>query len=124
MALTGWAEWPLTILGVTGYALILYWGLKSAAVFPVWPPSAAAGMLAHVPFWYHHQLLLSVPNCGAGGVAIVELFRRDAGAARLPARGLALLRIAVAALVLALPVWTAVGARLPAPTPLAGTPER
>jgi hypothetical protein len=124
LALTAWAEWPLTILGVTGNALILYWCLPAAAVFPLWSAFATVGMLPHVPFWYHHHLLLSVPNCAAGGIAVVELFRRDAGAARMPARALAMLRIAVAGLVVALPVWTASGARLPAATLLDGTPER
>jgi hypothetical protein len=124
MALTAWAEWPLTLLGVTGNALVLYWCLPAAAVFPLWSAFATVAMLPHVPFWYHHQLLLSVPNCAAGGIAVVELFRRDAGAARVPARALAMLRIAVAGLVVALPVWTASGARLPAPTLLDGTPER
>src|SRR5262245_5119933 len=103
LALTSFAEWPLTLLGLSGYALVLYWRLPLASVFPLWAAVAVAGILNHVPIWYHHHLLLSVPHAAAGGIAVAELFRRGADAARLPARRLTALRIVAAGLVLALP---------------------
>ena len=124
LVLTSFAEWPLTVLGLGGYALILYSRLRLAAVFPLWAGVATVAMLNHAPIWYHHQLLLSFPHCAAGGIAVAELLRRDSSAARLPPRALGAMRIGAVALVAALPLWSAFGARLPAPIPLAGAQLR
>lgn len=123
LALTAYEEWPLTLAGLGGYALTLYWRLRLAAAFALWAGVAAALLLSHAPVWYHHQLLLTVPHCAAGGIAVAELFRRDASAARVSARTLITLRIAAVALLGALALWAVFGARRPA-TPLAGAPER
>jgi hypothetical protein len=124
LVLTSIAEWPLTALGLGSYALIAYWRLRLAMVFPLWAAAATAAMLIHAPIWYHHQLLLSFPHCAAGGIAVAELLRRDSSSARLSPRTVTAMRIAALALVVALPLWSAAGARLPAPAPLAGAPQR
>lgn len=124
LLLTAFAEWPLTLLGLAAYGLVLHWRLRLAAVFPLWAAFAAAGLLSHAPIWYHHQLLFSLPHCAAAGIALAELFRRDASAARMTAPLLTGMRIAAAGLVAVLPLWSIFGQRLPAPTRLAGAPER
>lgn len=124
LAATGLAEWPLTLLGVGGCVLIVSRRLRLATVFPLWAATAAIALLGHAPVWYHHQLLLSLPFCAAGGIAAAEIFRRRTGAARLPDRGLLTLRIATGGLLAVLPVWSALAPQRPAVTPLAGAPER
>ncbi len=120
LVVTGLAEWPLTLLGLGAYVLLILRRNVLAAVFPAWAGAAAVGLLSHTPVWYHHQLLLTVPHCAAAGIILAELFRRD----RSGRQSSAALRLVAALLVAALLGWTMLGDRLPAPKPLAGTPER
>ena len=119
---TGAAEWPLTLLALGSYALLLVRRQRIALVFPAWAVAATVSLLGHAPVWYHHQLLLSVPHCAAAGIGLAMLFRRAPAAA--PPWLLPWLRAGAAALVVALPVVTARSDRLPAPVLLASGPER
>jgi len=120
LAVTGLTEWPLTLLGLGAYAILVLRRRPTAAVFPAWAAAVALSLLGHAPVWYHHQLLLSVPHCAAAGIVLAELFRRNAPGAR----ALVPMRLVGGALVLALLVSAAFGNRLPVPRSLAGAPTR
>lgn len=82
----------------------------------VWAVLALAALAPHKPLWYHHHLLVSIPLCWSGGLAIAAIASRawlKTVAEALTPRGDA--RAWVASAGAAVPVW---GPALPA---LAGT---
>jgi hypothetical protein len=110
--LTSMADWPVTVLGVAGAALILLRRRWNLAVFPIWIGTVGLVLLGHAPVWYHHMILLTVPFAAAGGVALASVFRRPPAA--LP------LRAAVAGLAAAALGWAMLPGRLPEPALIGG----
>ncbi len=123
LLITGWAEWPLTVLGVGACALLLWWRRWSVAVFPLWSAVALGCLLLQRPYWYHYQLLLSVPYSAAAGLAVAELLGRQAVA--LPGGALRPLRWAAVVLIAVQVVWTVTSShRLPQVAPIDGPRSR
>ncbi|MGE3499278.1 MAG: glycosyltransferase family 39 protein [Candidatus Binatia bacterium] len=120
LLVTAAAEWPLTVLALGSYLLIARERRWRAAVLPAWALAATAALLTHVPIWYHHQLLLTVPHCAATGIAVAALFAGH----RSRTRSAPALRALAVALIAAQLAWTALyGPRLPSRT-LSGVPAR
>ncbi|MGH7788748.1 MAG: glycosyltransferase family 39 protein [Candidatus Binatia bacterium] len=116
------AEWPLTLLGAAACLLLLVQRRRAARVFPAWAAVAALLLIGHVPVWYHHYLLLSLPLATAAGIGLAILFGGDT--APLPARALPWLRSAAAVLIVALPIASLRASWLPPPQRMDDGPRR
>jgi len=66
-------DWYVCALATLGTVYMLLRHRYVLLIAPAWWAAALVVLWGHSPVWYHHHLLLTVPGCLAGGVAVGEL---------------------------------------------------
>lgn len=107
------ADWPLVVLAAVGMLAALRRRDWSTTIVILWLLTALVLLRLHSPVWYHHYLLVSVPLCLLGGVAIGHLVspRADPAAVQRPHYKRHALRMVTAAALVALPLTLVWGER-------------
>lgn len=78
------ANAPILLLALCGIVAMYRDPRPASIAATVWAAGITVTLLVHRPYWYHHQLLLSVPSSILGGLAIGDLVARARMGVRLP----------------------------------------